>query len=133
MLTVYYDGKCGLCAREIAFFQKRKANNPIRWNDVARAPETLADSGLSQAEALMFMRVADNKGRIHGGLDAFVLLWGQFRGWRLLARLLQLPLLHPLASRLYRLFAKLRFRAYPHCRLAAEQAGTTAQSLVEKG
>ncbi|MBS8261809.1 DUF393 domain-containing protein [Roseibium polysiphoniae] len=119
MLTVYYDGKCGLCAREIAFFQKRKASNPIRWNDVARAPETLAGSGLSQAEALMFMRVANNK--------------GQFRGWRLLARLLQFPLLHPLASHLYRLFAKLRFRAYPHCRLAAEEASTTAHDLAEKG
>ncbi|MEP2439153.1 MAG: DUF393 domain-containing protein [Roseibium sp.] len=133
MLTVYYDGKCGLCAREIAFFQKRKASAPIRWNDVARAPETLAGSGLSEAEALMFMRVADNKGQIHSGIDAFIVLWGQFSGWRLLARLLRIPLLYALPSRLYRVFAKLRFNAYPHCRLAAEQAGTTAQSLAKDG
>ena len=115
MITVYFDGKCGLCAREIGYFKTRKPKQPIVWHDIANTPALLADTGLSQADALLYMRVRDDGGRLQTGVDAFITLWGQFAGWSLLARIGSLPGIYPLADRLYRFFAQRRFNRHPHC------------------
>ncbi|MDV2858555.1 DCC1-like thiol-disulfide oxidoreductase family protein [Oceanimonas sp. CAM02] len=31
MLTVFYDGRCGLCDREIAFYRRRAKPGSVRW------------------------------------------------------------------------------------------------------
>ena len=42
-LTVYYDGACPLCRREIDFYRRRETDTPIDWVDVSRASsETVA-------------------------------------------------------------------------------------------
>lgn len=115
MITVYYDGKCGLCSREIGYFKKRKPKRPIVWHDIANAPSLLADTGLSQSDALLYMRVRDETGVLRTGVDAFITLWGQFAGWSLLARLGSLPGIYTFADRLYRGFAQRRFNRNPHC------------------
>jgi predicted DCC family thiol-disulfide oxidoreductase YuxK len=116
LISVYYDGKCGLCAREIDYFKRHTPRTPVQWHDIARDPGLLEGTGLSQAEALLYMRVRDASGTLHAGVDAFIVLWGQFRGWRLLAGVLSLPGLHFLASAAYRVFARIRFQKHPHCR-----------------
>ena len=35
--TLYYDGACPLCAREIAFYRNLKGASDIRWTDVSTA------------------------------------------------------------------------------------------------
>lgn len=115
MISVYYDGMCGLCSKEIAYFKRRTPKRPILWHDIAHEPEQLVGTGLSQADALMFMRVRDKDGVLHSEVDAFIVMWGQFRGWALLAGLLSLPGVHGLANRVYRMFARYRFAKYPHC------------------
>lgn len=116
MIAVYYDGKCGLCSREIGYFKTRPPKRPIVWHDIANDPSSLADTGLSQAEALLYMRVRDETGALRTGVDAFIVLWGQFSGWSMLARLVSVPGIYPLADRLYRMFAQRRFNRHPHCR-----------------
>lgn len=130
MISVFYDGKCGLCAREIAYFRRRRAKTSIVWHDIARNPEALKGRGISQSEALMFMRVESADGRLHSGVDAFIVMWGQFRGWALLARLLTLPVIKNLAAHAYRFFARRRFARHTHCLLAAERDGTSAERLI---
>lgn len=41
--TVYYDGACPLCQREISFYRQRKGAEAVRWVDVAQddAPKDL--------------------------------------------------------------------------------------------
>lgn len=130
MISVFYDGKCGLCAREIAYFKKRRPKTSIAWHDIARHPESLEGRGISQSEALMFMRVESADGRLHSGVDAFVVMWGQFRGWAMLARLLALPGFKTLAACAYRFFAHRRFARHTHCRLAAERDGVSLERLI---
>ncbi|WP_417687422.1 thiol-disulfide oxidoreductase DCC family protein [Roseibium sp.] len=124
MISVFYDGKCGMCSREINYFRKRHPREPIMWHDIARHPESLDGTGISQADALMFMRVKDQSGEMKSGVDAFIVLWAQFTGWRVLAFLLARQPIKALAGKLYAVFAARRFAAYPHCRLAAKDSGT---------
>jgi predicted DCC family thiol-disulfide oxidoreductase YuxK len=85
VISVYYDGKCGLCSKEINFFKRRTPKHPILWHDIANDPAQLEGTGVSQAEALMFMHVRDAEGVMRTEVDAFIALWRQFSGWSLLS------------------------------------------------
>ncbi|WP_422020541.1 thiol-disulfide oxidoreductase DCC family protein [Roseibium sp.] len=122
MISVYYDGKCGLCSKEINFFKRRTPKHPILWHDIANDPAQLEGTGVSQAEALMFMHVRDAEGVMRTEVDAFIALWRQFSGWSFLSRFVSLPGIYQLAGVLYRVFAKVRFNRYPHCQASLEKA-----------
>ncbi|MTI44102.1 putative DCC family thiol-disulfide oxidoreductase YuxK [Roseibium hamelinense] len=132
MITVFYDGKCGLCSREINYFKNRQPLKSIAWCDIARDPSVLSQRNILQSEALMFMRVEDETGKVHSRVDAFIVMWGQFRGWRMLARFLSLPGVHALANTAYGYFARRRFEGYGHCKVAAENDGVTVPDLLRK-
>lgn len=121
MIEVFYDGKCSLCSKEINYFKKRHPKHPMVWHDIANNPQRLEGTGLSQSEALMFMRVKDAHGRIRSGVDAFIVLWGQFPGWHLLSRFAALPGIHFIADKLYQQFARYRFVNHTHCQASLDK------------
>jgi len=130
VITVFYDGKCGMCSREIEFFKRRQPRNSIAFCDIARDPDALAGRKITQAEALMIMHVEDENGKIHLGVDAFALMWRQYPGWSLLAKLVSAPVFYPVSTYLYRVFAKRRFEKHTHCRVAAETEARSSDDLL---
>jgi len=106
--TVYYDGGCLVCSREIRFYQGRKGADGFAWVDVARADEAVLGSGLSRDEALARMHVRRGDGRIVSGAAAFAEIWRGMPGLRWLGRLLAIPPFGVLAELGYRLFLRAR-------------------------
>lgn len=104
--TVYYDGACPLCRREIGFYRACRGAETIDWVDVATVDRPAAD--LDRASALARFHVRSSDGRLVSGAVAFLELWRSLPGWRAAARLLSVPPLPWLLECLYRLF--LRFR-----------------------
>lgn len=104
--TVYYDGACPLCRREIGLYRACRGAEAIDWVDVARVDRPAADLDRTHALARFHLRTAD--GRLVSGAAAFLELWRSLPGWRLAARLLALPPLPWLLERLYRLFLRIR-------------------------
>lgn len=105
-MTVFFDGGCPLCRREIQHYQSLRARAAIRWIDVTREPESLVNAaGLSRREALAVFHVIDRDGHMHKGVSAFVALWRELPGYRWLARLVSLPIVHTVADRAYERFA----------------------------
>ena len=39
MITVFYDGKCGLCAREIGYYRRIAPDGVFVWQDVSESAE----------------------------------------------------------------------------------------------
>ncbi len=107
--TVYYDGSCPLCRREIAFYQGRAGAEDIAWVDVsaARGNADVAP-GLSKCDALARFHVRDETGRLISGGRAFAVLWRALPGFRWAGRLFLLPPLSWVIDPLYDLFLKLR-------------------------
>lgn len=105
-LTVYYDGGCPLCRREIQLYQGAPARVAIRWADVTQADQL--PQGLSSTQALSRFHVRNTQGELLSGAAAFVALWQQLPGWRYLAGLAKLPGMLWLMERTYVHF--LRFR-----------------------
>ncbi|NBX07903.1 MAG: DUF393 domain-containing protein [Proteobacteria bacterium] len=62
MVTVYFDGKCGLCAKEIRYYQKIAPAGIFSWCDIAHDPSLLAPLGISQADALRWLHTRDGAG-----------------------------------------------------------------------
>ncbi len=107
-LTVYFDGSCPLCRREIALYQGLVSREPIAWVDVS-VPVDCGD-GLSCATAMRRFHVRDEQGRLLSGAAAFSRLWRCFAGWRVLGWATAVPPFSWLAEGAYRLFLPVRPR-----------------------
>ncbi len=84
-LTVYFDGSCPLCRREIGMYRHLPSKKPIQWLDVSRPAEL--GEGLNCARAMARFHVRDAQGRLYSGGAAFAQLWLRLPGWRWLGRI----------------------------------------------
>jgi len=108
--TVFYDGDCPLCRREVAHYRRIDRGERLHWVDAANEPETLTEHGLSLERAMAELHVLDGAGRWQRGVDAFLVIWQQLPAYRWLAKLVTvLGLRHPLGF-IYRHFAAWRNR-----------------------
>lgn len=108
-LTVYHDGRCPLCAAEIAQYRQAEGADAITFVDASSASrnEDLT-AGLSADLALSRFHVRDEAGQLISGAAAFALLWRTLPRWRWLGRLVGSPAVLPLAERAYTLVLPLR-------------------------
>ena len=120
MITVFYDGKCGLCRREIEHYKKIAPPEVFAWQDITIFSETFLRKGYSVKDGLKALHVEDHMGVMHTGVDAFVIIWQKLpRPWSLLPLLLSIPLIMPMTEKLYFAFAAWRFNklGYDKCDL----------------
>ncbi len=106
-LTVYFDGGCPLCRREVGLYRGLLAASPVAWCDVSKPAANLPASSDSKLLLARFhVRQAD--GQLLSGARAFIVLWAELPGWRWLARIGRVPGVAALMELAYRAF--LRFR-----------------------
>lgn len=113
MLTVFYDGRCGLCDREIAFYRRRARPGSVRWLNIWDQPPELAAAGLTPALCLQQLHLLDEQQHLHTGVNAFVRLWQTVPALAWLARLARFAPVRWLLSAGYRLFL-CWYRRQPH-------------------
>ena len=121
MITVFYDGKCGLCSKEINYYRKIAPTGIFDWQDITTSADDLKKEGISLADGLKLLHAKDHNGKIHIGVDAFLLIWRQLKRWRVLAFLVGLPIIRHITNCVYLAFANWRFKRLAHCQLAARQ------------
>lgn len=110
-LTIFYDGACPLCAREIAFYRRRKGAERLNWVDVAQIPaDQEVAPGLSRVDALARFHVMEPQGRLISGGRAFAEILARLDAFRPLGRVLRREPLASLLDGAYALFLPLRPR-----------------------
>jgi predicted DCC family thiol-disulfide oxidoreductase YuxK len=117
MITVFYDGKCGLCRREIEHYKRIAPDDVFDWKDITVDSSSLEKLGISYADGLKLLHVTDTKGNLHIGVDAFILIWKQLPRWRILAAITSLPFVRFVAAKSYGIFAAWRFKRLQHCKI----------------
>jgi predicted DCC family thiol-disulfide oxidoreductase YuxK len=105
--TVFFDGSCPLCRREISVYQRAIASTPIIWVDVS-AERAASMAGRSCGELMERFHVQRADGVMLSGAPAFIALWRVFPAWRWLGKLGSLPGMPPLLELLYRGFLHVR-------------------------
>lgn len=108
-LTVFYDGACGVCSREMAHYRSI-ADQRLQFVDISAADFDGANYGKSTAEFQAMLHVRDAEGRYFAGVEAFRRLWESLPSpfYPLLSGLVGLPGIHFAARTGYALFARFR-------------------------
>lgn len=89
-VEVYFDGSCPMCRREIAVYQNITPDQPIAWVDVSK-PDTQLPQGQSKEQLMARFHTRTAQGELLSGAAAFVHVWAQLPGWRVLAWLARVP------------------------------------------
>jgi predicted DCC family thiol-disulfide oxidoreductase YuxK len=106
-VTVFYDGSCPLCRREIGLYQGSDGAEGIRFCDVSNNAAVLPGN-LSRSDAMARFHVTDQNGYTKSGARAFIALWLALPRWRWIGRLASIPPLPFLLEGAYRSFLLVR-------------------------
>ena len=106
--TVYYDGACPICTREMAQYRKAQGAERVAFVDVTSCDAAALAPGLTREAALARMHVQTADGQIASGAAAFVALWRTLPRFTWAARIAGLPIVLPLLELGYRGFVRLR-------------------------
>jgi len=118
MIRVFYDGKCGLCRREIEHYKRIAPVGVFDWVDITVDASSLEKLSIAYADGLKLLHAQDAQGKLHVGVDAFILIWRQIPRWRVLASIVGAGFIRPVANIAYRAFAAWRFNRLSHCQIA---------------
>ena len=121
MLTVYYDGKCGLCSKEINYYKTIAPPACFIWIDITQEPEKIISKGFKLSDGLEQLHVKDENHHFYKGIDSFIMIWRKLPYWKYLAIIASLPIIKQLASLCYTIFAKWRFKRLKHCQAALNE------------
>ncbi|WP_296562520.1 DUF393 domain-containing protein [Phenylobacterium sp.] len=105
-LTVWYDGGCPLCAREIALMRRLDPDQQVCFVDL----ETAQDTPLPRQVMLERFHVSTPDGATQSGAAAFAALWRSLPALRPLGRVAAWPPLLAALELFYRGFLRLRPR-----------------------
>ena len=90
---VLFDGKCGLCSKEIRYYQSIAPKKKFKWVDIT-IPKNLARyPSINLRDALMNLHVVEGKS-IKSGVDAFISIWSELGYFKLLGLVVRLSLIH---------------------------------------
>jgi predicted DCC family thiol-disulfide oxidoreductase YuxK len=87
-LTVYFDGECPICSREIAMYRKQVGACAIAWVDAATCPASTLGTDLSRQSALARLHVRTADGELKSGALAFSTLWRSLPRFAFVGRLM---------------------------------------------
>lgn len=107
-ITVYYDGLCQLCSREIEHYKKMDGAINIAFVDITSLGFDAAAEGLDPHKIHQSLHVRDTSGQIHTGVAAFITIWSQLNS---LKKIVPFASFGPVKKTLeagYFLFAKFR-------------------------
>ncbi len=106
--TVYYDGGCPVCTREIAQYRRATGADRLTFVDVASCDPSALGASLTRDQALARMHVRRADGRMVSGAAAFAALWQSLPRWAWLGRIAATPLVLPVLELGYAGFLRLR-------------------------
>ena len=106
--TVYYDGACPVCRREIAHYQSLRGASTIAWVDAASCDERELGPELDRHAALRRFHVREADGTLASGAAAFVAIWRRLPAFAWLAPLAASRPMLALLDAGYALFLRIR-------------------------
>ena len=114
-VTLFWDGACPLCQREISYYKSIDRAGAVNWVDCHADPSVLAPYGVTYEQAMARIHAAERTPeggeRLLSGVDAFMAVWRRLPYWSVLPPLLAAaPGALPAAEAAYKVWARARLR-----------------------
>ena len=106
--SVYFDGLCPLCSREIDHYRKQRGAERLRFIDITASDFNAQAEGVDPVAVHKEMHVKTSDGRLVTGVDAFIEIWKVLPRYGFAARLAQRSLIKPVLDFGYMIFATVR-------------------------
>lgn len=107
-LTVYFDGGCPVCSREIAAYRRQPGAEQCEWIDASSCAEATLGPDLNRSAALARFHVRRADGTLVDGMRGFAVLWRTLPRTAWLGRLALIEPMPALLDGAYAGFLKLR-------------------------
>lgn len=107
-LSVFYDGLCPLCSKEIDLYRGKANSEKIRFVDISQPDFNAHSEGLDPEKVHERFHVKLEDGTIIEGVDAFVEIWKCLGIWRPMQILATYSFTRPAFDLGYNVFAKIR-------------------------
>ncbi len=129
-LTVFFDGECPICAREIALLKRLNRKNRVHFVDFAEPAFDPKRAGFGREELAQVIHARWADGSVVIGVDVFREVWTAL-GFGLLARVSRLPFIDRVLAWGYDWFA--RNRLWLTGRKGAEHADEQGRGHSDPG
>jgi predicted DCC family thiol-disulfide oxidoreductase YuxK len=106
--TVYFDGACPVCSREMAVYQRAEGAQRIAFVDAAACRDARVAPDLTRGDALDSLHVRRPDGTLVSGAAAFAELWKTLPRWAWLGHFAAAPGVRQAAEFAYRGFQRAR-------------------------
>jgi predicted DCC family thiol-disulfide oxidoreductase YuxK len=126
-LTVFFDGACPICDREIALMRRLDRRRNLQFCDFSAQEYDAGSSGFAAADLATVIHARWADGSVITGVEVFRAMW-EAVGLGFLARLSRLSLVEPLALRAYAWFARNRLRLTGRLHACVEDSCKSARS-----
>ena len=90
-LTVFFDGSCPICSKEIAFYRTRVGADMLSWIDVSDGRTALTQETVSREDLMARFHVQNSDGQLVSGGAAFAELWAALPAFKIFGKLFKLP------------------------------------------
>ncbi len=107
-LTVYFDGACSLCRRQILSLSGQDTHQRLQFQDITDSRFHAEDHGLDISALQKTLHVQDRQRRVACGVDAFVWIWWAI-GKRRQAVIFRFPGVNFVARQMYKIVARWRY------------------------
>lgn len=107
-ISVYYDGLCHLCSREIGHYRGMRGAESIRFVDITAGDFNALKEGVDPRAIHRVMHVKDVSGDLHTGVDAFLRIWAELPALRFFIPLARFGPVNLLLRAAYAGFARIR-------------------------
>lgn len=105
-LTIFYDGACHLCYREVRHYFEKDRDNLLIGVDISASDFQAKDYGLVESSVNLHMHAMNEAGEVFIGVDCFAQIWKRLPLYKNLSPVLESKSLRPFLNLGYNFFAK---------------------------
>ena len=120
-LTVFFDGGCPLCKREMNHYMRLhskycKLVPTVDFYDISSRPlhPELERRGITKEDTMKRIHALSESGVVVKNFEAFQQLWLRLPYWHVIGKLGHLPFIPPIANMVYSIWADRRFEMRVH-------------------
>ena len=110
-IRMFYDGSCTVCAAEIEHYLGQDHGGRLLGMDISAPDFDPEPFGIPLAAFMYELYAIDSSDRIFRGVEAFWAIWQAFPAatvYGIMAAVITMPLVNPVARLLYKGFARIR-------------------------
>ena len=90
-MKIFFNNSCSICRSEINVYKKQGIKR-LEWIDITNNKKAEKETKKNDKDLLRRLHIKSND-KIYSGAEAFIVLWGQMPKFRLLGKILSLPII----------------------------------------